>query len=291
MPVPRLFEAPADPREHWAHVVACVLGLSGPETRAALLAELVGEELPDAGAAQVRERRPLPGGAVADVVVRDGDGRWVVGVHASLAFDDPDLAARAGAVAGDLGALGERALLVVLSPDRRAPEALGALPGVTVAHRSWQRVRDWVQERPERGRAQGVDRFVLREADYVLNAWVAELYRLEALMPLVEAEVREALASAYMELNELSPAPLITMGPADERAARVIFPRTGDAKAEIALQDGAMVVALATADDGPGFDDGAREGWRAGRVERHGHWVRCRAWARATARDLLPARR
>ena len=107
MPVPRLFEAASDSREQWSHVLASLLALTGPATRAALTAELAGEELPGAEAAQVRERARL-GEVPVDLVVADPraavDPRRCV---SSLAFDD-DLAVRLG-LAHDAAAAGARA--------------------------------------------------------------------------------------------------------------------------------------------------------------------------------------
>ena len=91
--------------------------------------------------------------------------------------------------------------------------------GRDVRHLSWLRLRDWVQERPERGRAQGTDLLLLREAEYFLTPRVAELYRLEGLMPLVAAGLRPSLAGIFFDLNELAPAPLI-QNEAQRRRAR-----------------------------------------------------------------------
>ena len=93
----------------------------------------------------------------------------------------------------------------------RPPAAVDgpAAAGRDVRHRSWLRVRDWVQERPERGRAQGTDLLLLREAEYFLTPRVAELYRLEGLMPMIAPCLRPSLAGMFFDLNELAPAPLI----------------------------------------------------------------------------------
>ncbi|MEW6583600.1 MAG: hypothetical protein AB1416_12665 [Actinomycetota bacterium] len=281
MPVPRLFESAAEQAEHWAHTLACLLGLGGPETRAALLAELVGEELPGVGAATVRERRAV-GAVEADVVVRDAERRWAVAIWSTLAFDTDVAAVVDGLLAG-LGTQG-RAIAVVVTPDRREPDAVAAAraAGAEVRHKSWLRVRDWVQERPERGKATGLDLVLLTEAEYFLTPRVAELYRLEALMPNLPEALRPTLATAFFDLNDLSPAPLI------ERTDRVAFPRTGEPKVELALIDGALRVSLATAAAGPGFAvDGDRT---VTTITDAAQYTAARSHVRAAARALLPAR-
>lgn len=284
MPVPRLFEASTDPREQWIHVLATLLALGGPSTRTALVQELAGEDLPGADAVLVFERRPV-GPASADILVR-GAG-WTLGVSGSLAFDS-DEAARLTGLADALGEAYDRAIVVAVTPDRRPPASVTtAAEGRTVRHRSWLRVRDWVQERPERGRAEGTDLMLLREAEYFLTPRVAELYRLEGLMPQVPAALRPTLAGAFFDLNELAPAPLIT---GEEGRSQVVFPRTGDPKVRIALEDGGLELRIAAEGGGPGYTD-ADAGWRRLAVGEPGDWVRARAWTQATARDLLPVRR
>jgi hypothetical protein len=118
-------------------------------------------------------------------------------------------------------------------------------------------VRDWVQERPERGRAEGTDLLLLREAEYFLTPRVAELYRLEGLMPQVPAALRPTLADVFFDLNELAPAPLIT---GEQGSSQVVFPRTGDPKVRIALEGGAMEVGVAAGEAGPGFAEPV-DGW------------------------------
>lgn len=281
MPVPRLFEAASEQAEHWAHSLACLLELGGPATRAALLAELVGEPLVGTDTATVRERRAL-GGVEADILVRDQDRRWSLAVWSTLGFD-VDVEATIDALHGALAPDG-RAIVVVITPDRRLPEAVDkARAGGRETHqRSWLRVRDWVQERPERGKAEGLDLFLLTEAEYFLTPRVAELYRLENLMPEVGEALRPALATAFFDVNDISPAPRI------ERTDHVVFPRTGDAKVEIDLRGGSFDITLATATAGPGF---SVEGGRATlRVTDPAQYVAARSYVRATAQDLLPAR-
>jgi hypothetical protein len=282
MPVPRLFEAPDDPRERWVHVLAGVLALSGPATRGALVAELAGEELPDAGSAQVRER-VRAGGAPVDIVVRDRDGRWTVGVQAALAFGDEDLSGRASAALSGLASTAERAVVVALSPDRRPPA--DAAPGLV--HRSWLRVRDWVQERPERGAAEGVDLLLLREAEYFLTPRVAELYRLEGPMALLAPSLRPTFAACVLELNDLAPAPRIAEAPGE---ARVTWPRSGDPSAELHVSSGALRLRLAT-DAAPATAAGEGEGWSGLVLEDAEGYRAARGWALASARELLGAPR
>jgi hypothetical protein len=290
MPVPRLFEASSDPREQWVHVVATLLALGGPETRTALVEEISGEALPDADALLVREQRALvdsPDGLIADIVAR-GAG-WTLAIQGTLAFDG-DEADRLIATYDALTASADRCIVVALTPDRKPSEAIqAAVAGGTrnIRHRSWLRVRDWVQERPERAGAQGTDLLLLREAEYFLTPRVAELYRLEGLMPMVGAALRPSLAGMFFDLNELAPAPLIQN---EQGAARVAFPRTGAPQAEIALEGGGLGLRLASGDVGPGFAD-AGEGWTRLDVAEPDDYTTARAWTQSTARALLPARR
>ena len=286
MPVPRLFEASSDPREQWAHVLSTLLALGGPDTRTALVKELSGEELPGADAILVREQRSLgAGGGTADIVAR-GAG-WTLAIQASLAFAG-DEAGRLAAVRDALADSKDRCILVSLTPDRREPETLAASAGdgCSVRHRSWLRVRDWVQERPERGAAAGTDLLLLREAEYFFTPRVAELYRLEGLMALLPPPLRPVLSAIFFDLNDLSPAPLIQ---AHSGTARVTFPRTGDPGVEILLSDGGLTLRLAAAEPGPGFAS-AGDGWQALAVGSHDEWLGARGWAQAAARNLLPAR-
>lgn len=289
MPVPRLFEASSEPREQWVHVIATLLGLGGPETRTALVEEISGEALPDADALLVREQRPLldgPEGLLADIVAR-GAG-WTFAVQATLAFD-ADEADRLIATYDALTASYDRCIVIAVTPDRTPPAAVqrAAEGGRNIRHRSWLRVRDWVQERPERGRAEGTDLLLLREAEYFLTPRVAELYRLEGLMPMVDPALRPSLAGMFFDLNDLAPAPLIQN---EDGAARVAFPRTGDPQAEIAIDGGGLRLRLASDQAGPGFAD-AGQGWTRLEVGAPEDYLAARAWAQSTARELLPARR
>lgn len=289
MPVPRLFEAYSDPREQWVHVLATLLALGGPETRTALVEELAGEALPDADAILVREQRPLgegPGSPLGDIVAR-GAG-WTIAVQATLAFDD-DEEARLAAAYDALSDVYDKCIVIAITPDRRPPASVerAASGGRAIHHRSWLRVRDWVQERPERGRAQGTDALLLREAEYFFTPRVAELYRLEGLMPMIDQSLRPSLAGIFFDLNELAPAPLIQ---SEAGAARVAFPRTGDAQAEIAVGSDGLSLTIASAASGPGFA-AAGDGRQRLQVGDPADYLGARAWAQATARGLLPARR
>ncbi|MGD9696898.1 MAG: hypothetical protein AB7V42_14700 [Thermoleophilia bacterium] len=290
MPVPRLFEVSNDPREQWVHVLATLLALGGPDTRTALVEEVSGEALPEADAILVREQREIPDadGLVADIVAR-GAG-WTLAVQATLAFD-ADEEALLAATYDALSAAYDKIILVALTPDRKPPASVtaAAAGGRTIRHLSWLRLRDWVQERPERGRVHEAshDALLLREAEYFLTPRVAELYRLEGLMPLVDATLRPSLAGIFFDLNELAPAPLIQN---EEGAARVAFPRTGDPQAEIALEGGALRLRVATAEGGPGFA-AAGEGWALLDVAAPASYLAARGWTQTTARSLLPARR
>lgn len=286
MPVPRLFEASHDPREQWVHVLATLLGLGGPETRTALVEEISGEALPEADALLVREQRPLADDLLGDIVVR-GAG-WTFAVQATLAFD-ADEEARLRATHDALAESYDKVIVVAVTPDRKPPAAVerASADGRTIRHRSWLRVRDWVQERPERGRAQGTDLLLLREADYFLTPRVAELYRLEGLMPLIDQALRPSLAGMFFDLNDLAPAPLIRN---EEGSARVAFPRTGDTQAEIAVGGGVLALTLASSEAGPGYaaDGDGRQRLAVGDA---GDYLAARAWTQSTAKGLLPARR
>jgi hypothetical protein len=290
MPVPRLFEASSDPREQWVHVLATLLALGGPDTRTALVEEISGEALPDADAILVREQRPLAEGPeklLGDVVAR-GAG-WTFALQATLAFDADD-EERLSATYDALSATADKCIVIAITPDRRPPASVeaAAADGRNIRHRSWLRVRDWVQERPERGRVQDPnDLMLLREAEYFLTPRVAELYRLEGLMPMVEPALRPSLAGMFFDLNELAPAPLIQN---EAGAARVSFPRTGSPQAEIALTGGGLSVNIASAETGPGYSD-AGEGWQKLSVLAASDYLAARAWTQTTARGLLPARR
>lgn len=290
MPVPRIFEAQFDPREHWVHVVATLLGLAGPQTRTALVEEITGEELPEADAMLVREARPITKGdspLMADVVAR-GAG-WTFAIQSTLAFDGDD-ADRLAATWDALDEVADKTILVLVSPDRKPPASVleAQKGGRDIRHRSWLRVRDWVQERPERGKAQGVDLMLLREAEYFLTPRVAELYRLEGLMPLVPVELRPALASIFFVLNDMSPAPLIqTQGPT---TSLVSYPRTGEPSAQVSLADGGLELRLKTAEAGPGAVD-AGDGWKSVTIASDDDWLQARSWTRGVARAVLPPRR
>ena len=284
MPVPRLFEAASEPREQWAHVLATVLALGGTDGRAALLGELAGEALPGADAIRVREQRPLAAGLAADVAVH-GEG-WALAVQTTLAFEAEE-ADRLVATYDALAQTVERAIVVAVTPDRRPPESVLAMAGEgrDLRHRSWLRLRDWVQERPERGSVAGTDLLLLREAEYFLTPRVAELYRLEGLMPQVSAELRPILASLFLELNELSPAPLIA---GEQGGGRIAFPRSGEAAATIHAGGGGLRLRLATDRLGPGF--APSDGGAALAIAAPDDWAAARCWARSEARRLLPAR-
>lgn len=245
MPVPRLFEAFSDPAEHWVHVLGTILQMCGPETRKALVAELVGDPMIEGTDAMlVREQRAFGTGddaTVVDLVLRNGSS-WSIGIVAGLGFGVDRSARIAAAQAAIAGSGVDRPILVVITPDRRPPAEVeaAAAGGAEVVHKSWLRVRDWVQERPERGQATGVDLAVLREAEYYLTPRVAELYRSEGLFPMVRPELRDTFATLFFDLNELAPAPTV-LNPTDSSAV-VNFPRTGESRVTVRLGDGDPVV-------------------------------------------------
>jgi len=273
MPVPRLYEAFSEPREQWAHVLATLLQLGGPDTRAALAAELLGEPIEGTDQMLVSERRVVgkgPDAVTLDITLRSGED-WVVGVVCDLAFDVD----RAAAIAAAQAALGTaaRKVLIVISPDRREPADVAAAGGAVI-HKSWLRVRDWVQERPERGAATGVDLALLREAEYFYTPRVAELYRLEELQPQVAPELREAFASIFLALNDLAPAPTIVHADATAEAR---YPRTGDAQVTVTTGAGAPLVTVA--------------GGISARIDSAAALTATRSQVLADARRVLPPRR
>lgn len=274
MPVPRLYEAFSEPREQWVHVLATLLQLGGPETRAALVAELLGDPIAGTDQMLVSERRVVGTGADAvtfDITLRHGED-WAIGIISDLAFGID----RAAAIAAAHGALGvaARTALVVITPDRRTPADVAAASG-EVIHKSWLRVRDWVQERPERGAATGVDLALLREAEYFYTPRVAELYRLEELTPQVAPAVRAAFASIFLSLNDLAPAPTIVLP--TEGTAEIRFPRSGTPQVTIATGDGDPLVTVA---GGPQV-----------RVDSDAALTDARSGVLAAARRVLPARK
>ncbi len=289
MPAPRLFEGPSEQRELWIHPLACLLGLCGPETRPALVSELVGEDLPGAVDATVRQAHPL-GDAGADILVRDREGAWAVVIQSTLGYDS-DVQAGIEAAHAALAGKVERIIGVVITPDRKPPAGVTAAAsgGLDVRHKSWLRVRDWVQERPERGNAQGVDAALLREAEYFYTPRVAELYRLEEFFPTLPQSLRPAFAGIYFDLNDLHIAPAISHPSTGVAEARIAFPRSGDAVAEITLDNGALGVRVKDASLGGAF---AADGeWSAMAVTSAADWTANRSAALATARHLLPTPR
>jgi len=274
MPVPRLYEAFSEPREQWVHVLATLLQLGGPETRAALVTELLGDPVAGTDEMLVSERRVVGSGADAvtlDITLRNGED-WVIGIISDFAFD-MDRAAAIAAAQEALGTSG-RTVLVVITPDRRQPADVAAASG-EVIHKSWLRVRDWVQERPERGAATGVDLALLREAEYFYTPRVAELYRLEELMPQVAPDLRAAFASIFLGLNDLAPAPTI-VHPTDATAV-VRYPRTGEPQVTISTGDGAPAVVVV--------------GGAQVRIDSEAALTAARSQVLADARRVLPARK
>ncbi|MCA9723545.1 MAG: hypothetical protein KC489_14295, partial [Gemmatimonadetes bacterium] len=193
---------------------------------------------------QVSERRAVKRGdseVVVDLVLRNGSD-WVVGVVAALGFglDHSDRVTAAADALSGLGAASTQVILLV--PDRRAGDLVDEGGSPRITQKSWLRVRDWVQERPERGNAQGTDLVLLREAEYFYTPRVAELYRLEDLAPTMDAAVRAEFTEAYLDLNDLAPAPTI-LTPADGRF-EVAFPRTGDQSVRMTAGGGAPTVSV-----------------------------------------------
>ena len=158
MPVPRLFEASSEPREQWVHVLATLLGTRRPGDAHRAGGGDLGRGAP--------ERRRDAGAGAAAPAGRTGRAR---GRHrrARRGLDprgagDAGLRRRRGGPAHrdprrPGGLEGPAASSSPLTPDRKAPPAVerAVEGGRDVRHRSWLRLRDWVQERPERGRAAG----------------------------------------------------------------------------------------------------------------------------------------
>lgn len=289
MPQPRLFETPSDQRERWSHVLGCLIGLTGAETRPALISELAGEDLPGAEDAQTRLAAKT-GDFGVDILVRDRARTWTLAVQTTLGWDVASQIGAEGALtalAGD----GGRTIGVVISPDRKPPSSVEAARanGFDVRHKSWLRVRDWVQERPERGGSTGVDAVLLREAEYFFTPRVAELYRLEEVMQTIEAGLRPTLASVFFDLNDLSIAPLMTNPATGVAQTRITFPRTGNPGAEIVVDDGALTVRVRRAGLGGVFtDDGD---WSQLALTDAAAWTAGRSGALTAARGALPVPR
>jgi len=274
MPVPRLYEAFSEPREQWVHVLATLLQLGGPETRDALVTELLGDPVAGTDTMLVSERRVVGKGDDAvtfDITLRNGY-EWIVGVISDFAWGID----RAATIANAQAALGsaERTVLVIITPERRQPVDVAAASG-EVIHKSWLRIRDWVQERPERGAATGVDFELLVQGEYFYTPRVAELYRLEELMPQVAPELRASFASIFLALNDLAPAPTI-VHPSDA-TAEVRFPRTGDAVVTITTGGGNPAVTVT--------------GGTSVRIDGEAVLTAARSQILADARRLLPARK
>ncbi len=286
MPVPRLFAAHAEPREQWTHVLASVLALCTTEHRAALLRDFTNEDLPGIENTVVREFAPA-GDDVIDIVVQERDKAWALAIQTSLAFQG-DSQARISRAAGALKDYG-RVIVVAITADRKpGPYIEGARSeGIDARYVSWLRVRDWVQERPERGKAEGQSLTVLREAEYLLTPNVAELYRLEDIIPTVPVEAREAVTSVFFGLNDLSPAPRIDQ---HDDGATAIFPRTGDPQAELVIRGGVANLVLNTV-GGPVADATDRPGWGALAIGSNADWELAASYALGTARRLLPRKR
>lgn len=287
MPVPRLYEAPSQPRDVWMHVLATLLTLGGSETREAMMSEMTGgETLPGVAEMNVREARPLgDSGVVADITCRPPDGSWTVAFHSSLAFDVDDTAA-VNALSDALAGTADKVIVVMISPDRHPPAAVENGSG-DVRHRSWQRVRDWVQERPERGAAEGTDLLLLREAEYYFTSRVADLYRLEeSAMPAVSAELRADLATAYFDLADIAPNPRIETTGSE---VAIHYPRTGDPIVSLAAAGGNLEARVVGGAAGPGITESG--GTAVLPMAAAGDYRALRGWVRSEAARLLPPRR
>ncbi len=273
MPAPRIFASQSEPRAQWTHVLASVLALCGPQHRQALMREFLDEDIDGVDTAIVREFAPA-GGDVIDIVVQERDKAWALAVQTSLTFQG-DIGGRLEAAAGALSDYG-RVIVMGITADRKPGPYMDAVAsaGAETRYCSWLRVRDWVQERPERGKAEGTDLMVLQQAEYFLTPNVAELYRLEDIVPTVPLEAREAVTAAFFGLNDLSPAPRIDQAP---DGATANFPRTGDTTVELIVRGGSARLALA------GGEDVA--------IGSDADWEAAASGALATARRLLPRKR
>ena len=248
MPAPRIFASQSEPRAQWTHVLASVLALCGPAHRTALMREFLDEDIEGVDSAIVREFAPN-GDDVIDI-----RGAAQATVHSGYG----------------------RVIVMGITADRKPGPYMDAVAGAGTETRycSWLRVRDWVQERPERGSAEGVDLAVLQQAEYFLTPNVAELYRLEDIVPTVPSGAREAVTAAFFGLNDLSPAPRIDQAP---DGATAIFPRTGDAKAQLVIRGGSAHLALEGAGDIA--------------IGSDADWEVAASGALAAARRMLPRKR
>ncbi len=106
-------------------------------------------------------------------------------------------------------------------------------------------------------------------------------------MPMVGAALRPSLAGMFFDLNDLAPAPLIQN---EAGAARVAFPRTGDAVAEIALEGGGLRLRLASGRRGPRASPTPATAGRASRSPGPTTtWPRAPGRSRRRARCCRPA--
>jgi hypothetical protein len=91
----------------------------------------------------------------------------------------------------------------------------------------------------------------------------------------------------FFDLNDLAPAPRIQT---ENNAARVAFPRTGDARVEIALGGDGLSIGVHMETGGPGYS-AADAGWQRLQVAGADDYVAARAWTQSAAKSVLPARR
>jgi len=222
-----------------------------------------------------------------DILVRDRARTWALAIQTALGWDVASQVAAEGALTS-LADSAERVIGVIISPDRKPPSTVEAARanGFDLRHRSWLRVRDWVQERPERGRATGVDAALLREAEYFFTPRVAELYRLEEVMGTIDVGLRSTLSSIFFDLNDLSIAPLMTNPSSGVSQTRITFPRTGDPGAEIAIDGGSIAVRVRDRDLGGDFT--GDDDWSRLEITGPETWVANRSTAVTAARAALP---
>ena len=132
--------------------------------------------------------------------------------------------------------------------------------GRNIRHRSWLRVRDWVQERPERGRVQDPnDLLLLREAEYFFTPRVAELYRLEGLMPMVEQGLRAEPRRHVLRPQRARPG--AAHPERGGRGAGRLPPHRRRRRPRSPSASGGLSLNIASAASGPGYGDGGG-GWQ-----------------------------
>ena len=125
---------------------------------------------------------------------------------------------------------------------------------------------------------------LLREAEYFLTPRVAELYRLEELMPSLPARsVPRSPRCSSISTTLAGAAHRHRRGRGERRIA---FPRTGEPRAEMGVEAGALRLGLAAPPGGRASGRGPR-GWSVLPIARPADYSAARGWIQDAARELL----